>query len=138
MADQNSDNSNERQTEKSPVLEWFVAVIGLILVAGTIGFMVYKAITSTDTPPNFTTKIERIETVNSGYIVVFNLINNGEQTASGVNVEGELKNGGESLEKSGVTFDYAPSKSETEGGLFFKNNPNQFQIEIHAKGYAKP
>lgn len=138
MADQNSDNSSERQTGKTSILEWIVAVIGLILVVGTIGFMMYKAFTSKDTPPNFTTKIERIETVNSGYVVIFNLINNGEQTASGVNVEGELKNGGESLEKSGVTFDYAPSASETEGGLFFKNNPNQFQIEIHAKGYAKP
>ncbi|CAN5223950.1 hypothetical protein BH20ACI1_BH20ACI1_02100 [soil metagenome] len=138
MADKNADNSDGRQTEDTPILEWIIAAIGLILVVGTIGFMMYKGLTSKDTPPNFTTKIERIEAVNSGYIVIFDLENIGEQTASGVNVEGELKNGGESVETSGVTFDYAPSKSETKGGLFFKNDPKQFQIEIRAKGYAEP
>ena len=138
MADQNSNNSDEQKSKKIPALEWFVAAVGIILVVGTIGFMMYKAFTSTDTPPDFTTKIERIEAVNSGYIVVFKLINSGEQTAAGVNVEGELKTGGESLETSSVTLDYAPSKSETKSGLFFKNDPRQFQLEIRAKGYAAP
>lgn len=138
MADKNSNNSEKRQSEKISVLEWFVAVAGLILVVGTIGFMMYKAFTSKNTPPNFTTKIEQINAVDSGYIVIFELINTGEQTAANVNVEGELKNGGESVEKSEVTFEFAPSKSETKGGLFFKNDPKQFQLEIRAEGYTKP
>lgn len=138
MADQNSNNSDEQKSKKTPVLEWLVAAVGLVLVVGTIGFMMYEAFTSQNTPPNFTTKIERINAADAGYIVIFKLVNTGDQTASGVNVEGELKNGGESVEKSGATFDYAPSKSEVEGGLFFKNDPKQFQMEIRAEGYAKP
>ena len=138
MADQSSNNSDGRQPGDTPILEWIIAAIGLILVAGTIGFMLYKGLTSKNTPPNFITKIERIEAADSGYIVIFNLINTGEQTASGVNVEGELKNGGENVETSSVNFDYAPSKSEVEGGMFFKNDPQQFQLEIRAKGYTKP
>ncbi len=138
MTDKNSDNSGEAQSNKTPVLEWFVGIVGIILVVGTIGFMIYKALTSKNTPPDFTTKIERIDMADSGYLVVFKLINTGEQTAAGVNVEGELTNGGESVEKSSVTFDYTPSKSEVKGGLFFKNDPQQFQIEIRAKGYTKP
>ncbi len=138
MADKNEDNSGEGQIKDTPVLEWLIAAVGLILVIGTIGFMMYKGLTSKDKPPDFTTKIDRIDTVNSGYIIVFKLVNVGEQTAAGVNVEGELKNGTESVEKSDVTFDYAPSTSETEGGLFFKNDPKQYQMEIRAKGYIKP
>lgn len=138
MADKNSDNSDERLTKNTSILEWIVAAIGLIPVVGTIGLMLYEGLTSKNTPPDFATDIERIDAVNSGFIVKFNLINNGEQTASGVNIEGELKNGGESVETSNVTFDYAPSKSETKGGLFFKNDPNRFQLEIRAKGYAEP
>lgn len=138
MADKNSDSSDEQLTDNTPVLEWIVAAIGLILVVGTIVFMLYEGLTSKNTPPDFTTEIERIDAVNAGFIVKFKLTNNGEQTASGVNVEGELKNGGESVETSDVTFDYAPSKSETKGGLFFKNDPEQFQLEIRAKGYAEP
>ncbi len=138
MADKNSGNSDKKQVANTPVLEWIIAAIGLVLVVGTIGFMMYKGLTSKNTPPNFTAKVERIDTINAGFIVIFNLTNTGEQTASGVNVEGELKSGGESVETSSTTFDYAPSKSEVKGGLFFKNDPKQFQLEIRAKGYTEP
>lgn len=138
MAHQSSNNSDKKGTEKTSFLEWIVAAVGLILVVGTIGFMMYEGLGSENAPPNFTAKIERIDAVNSGYLVLFSIANAGDQTASGVNVEGELKNGGESVEKSDVTFDYAPSNSETKGGLFFKNDPKQFQIEIRAKGYVEP
>ena len=138
MADQHSDNANENHKSQTPFLEWMIAAVGVILVAGTVGFMIYEALTSSNTPPDFVTKIERIDAVNSGYLVLINVINTGDQTASGLNVEGELKDGGESVETSDITFDYAPSKSEIKGGLFFKNNPEQFQIEIRAKGYVEP
>lgn len=138
MADKNTDNSEERQAQDTPILEWIIAAIGLVLVVGTIGFMAYKGLTSKNTPPDFAAKIERIQEEKAGFIVTFSLTNAGEQTASGVNVEGELKNGGESVETSTATFDYAPAKSEVKGGLFFKNDPRQFQLEIRAKGYAEP
>lgn len=119
-------------------MEWIVATAGLILVVGTVGFMMYQAFTSKDTPPSFKANFERIDQVDSGYIVIFKVINEGEETAAGVEIEGELKRGAESIEKSNVTIDYAPSKSELKGGLFFKNNPHEFQIEIRAKGYLEP
>ena len=59
--------------------------------------------------------------------MIFNVINNGEQTASNVEIEGVLKNGSESVETSGVTIDYVPSKSEAKGGLFFKKIRNSFK-----------
>src|SRR5687767_5662393 len=116
MADKNSKTS-----DKIPLLEWIVAAFGLVLVVGTIGFMMYQAFTVKDTPPGFKISIERIDQTNSGYVVIFKVINEGEQTASGVEIEGELRRGAESIEKSNVTIDYAPSKSELKGGLFFKN-----------------
>lgn len=119
-------------------LEWIVAGIGLILVVGTVGFMLYQSFTAKDTPPSFKTEVERIDKVNSGYVVIFKTVNEGEQTASGVEIEGELKRGEESVETSSVTIDYAPSKSEIKGGLFFKKDPREFQIEINAKGYTEP
>ncbi len=120
------------------MLEWIVAAAGLVLVVGTIGFMLYQAFTATDTPPGFKTNVERIDQTDSGFVVVFKVINEGEQTAAGVEIEGELRRGAESVETSSVTIDYAPSKSELKGGLFFKNNPREFQLEIRAKGYSEP
>lgn len=131
-------HKNSKKSDKIPLLEWIVAAFGLVLVVGTIGFMMNQAFTVKDTPPSFKANFERIDQVDSGYIVIFKVINEGEQTASGVEIEGELRRGAESVEKSNVTIDYAPSKSELKGGLFFKNNPHEFQIEINAKGYTEP
>lgn len=138
MADKDSNNSEKKDLKQIPVLEWIVAVIGLILVIATIGFMLYKAVTSENTPPRFVTNIEKIDEINSGYLVIFKVINEGEKTASGVEIEGVLKNGTETLETSGATIDYVPSKSDSKGGLFFKNNPKQFMPEIRVKGYSEP
>jgi uncharacterized protein (TIGR02588 family) len=138
MADKNSENPDDQKEKQIPFLEWLIAAIGLVLVVGTIGFMLYQAFTVKDTPPSFKTNVERIEQVNSGYIVIFKIINEGEQTASGVEIEGEIKDGDKIIETSGVSLDYVPSKSESKGGLFFKQNPKQFQLEIRAKGYSEP
>lgn len=138
MADKKSKNSKDRKQKQIPFLEWLIAVIGLILVVGTIGFMLYEAFSSKNKPPDFAAKIERIDEINSGYLVIFKLANNGDQTASNVEIEGELKNGAETIETSGTTLDYVPSKSESKGGLFFKQSPKQFQLEIRAKGYSEP
>ena len=62
----------------------------------------------------------------------------GDEIAADVTVEGELMRAKESLEKSDVTIDYVPSHSEKKGGMFFKNNPRDFDFEIHAKGYNEP
>lgn len=133
MADRKS-----KKSENIPFLEWLAAAVGLILVVGTIGFMTYQALTAKDTPPSFKIGIERIDQVNAGFVVIFKVINEGEQTAAGVEIEGELRRGAESVETSSVTIDYAPSQSELKGGLFFRNDPREFQFEIRAKGYSEP
>lgn len=138
MADKDSNNSDKQDLKQISVLEWIVAAIGLILVVATIGFMMYKAFSSENSPPHFSTNIERIDKINSGFLVVFKVTNEGDKTTSGVEIEGVMKNGAEILETSGATMDYVPSKSESKGGLFFKNDPKQFPPEIRVKGYSEP
>lgn len=138
MADKDSENSEKQASKTIPILEWIVAAIGLILVVATIGFMLYKSFTSQDSPPHFVASVEKISEINSGYLVIFKVKNEGERTASGVEVEAVIKNGEEILETSGATMDYVPSKSESKGGLFFKNDPKQFPPEIRVKGYSEP
>ena len=138
MADKNSDNADDQKSKQTSTLEWIVAAVGLILVIGTIGFMIYEALTSKDAPPKFETSVERIDEINSGYRVIFKTVNEGEKTAADVRIEGELKDGTQSVEKSETTISYAPSKSEVRGGLFFKNNPQQLQMEVRVAGYSEP
>jgi uncharacterized protein (TIGR02588 family) len=128
----------EKQHAEPPVSEWIVAAIGLLLVAGAIGFMVYKAISDKETPPTLSVSVESIAPINKGYLVKFRVKNTGDLTAASLTIEGELKNGAESVETSTAMLTYAPSHSEREGGLYFSKNPNEYQLEINPKGYEKP
>jgi uncharacterized protein (TIGR02588 family) len=121
-----------------PLLERIVALVGLILVSGSIGFLVYHAITRNSSPPNVILNISSITNIGSGYLVKFQAINKGESTAKGLIVEGQLKDGNEEIETSETTLDYLPSHSKREGGLFFTKDPRQFELRLRALGYEQP
>jgi len=139
MAENEKENEkNDRKKTNIPALEWFFAAVGLILVVGVLGFLIYHAIIDKGTPPNLNVKIDSIVQRENGFLVKFVIENTGDETAADVNVEGELKKGAETIETSGVTVDYVPSHSEKKGGLFFKEKSGGFEIELHAKGYNTP
>ncbi len=79
-----------------------------------------------------------IRPVSGGYLVEVRLRNVGDATAAKLKVRGLLMNGQQAVEDSEATFDYLPRRSEREGGLFFTNNPQDYQLVIRAEGYEKP
>lgn len=129
---------NNEQNKKTPALEWMIAAFGLVLVVGTIGFLVYQAFKDKNSPPDLLVQTDAVVKIENGYLVKFSVHNKGDDNAADVVVEGKItRNGGDS-ETSSVTIDYAPSDSKREGGLFFKENPGEFEFEIRALGYTKP
>lgn len=137
-SEQSAENQENDEEQEVPVLEWIAAGIGFVLVAGAIGFMIYQAVTSKSAPPIIKITIESVVSADSGYLVNFEAQNTGEENASNVTIEGEIKNGDESVEKSDVTIDYVPSHSKRKGGLYFSKNPRQFNLQIRAAGYKEP
>jgi len=121
-----------------PLLERIVAFVGLILVSGSIGFLVYQAVTRNSSPPDIILNISSITTISNGYLVKFQAMNEGESTAKGLTVEGQLKDSNEEIETSETTLDYLPSRSKREGGLFFTKDPRQFELQLRALGYELP
>lgn len=83
-------------------------------------------------------KVEEIIPNNKGFLVKFALENTGDKSAADVTLEGELKKDAESIETSDVTIDYVPSHSEKKGGMFFTENPQNYEFKIRAKGYNEP
>lgn len=132
------EKSKDGRKENPPALEWTAAAAGLILVAGTIGFLVFTAVTEQNTPPKLSVKTDLITATEGGYLVEFSLYNDGENNAADVVIEGKLAQGGKDLETSSVTIDYSPSHSRREGGLFFTKNPREFELQIRPLGYQKP
>lgn len=138
MANKKETTSSENKNQEIPFLEWLKAAIGLILVVGALGFIIYKAVTNGHEPPIIKVSYGAVEKNEAGYLVKLEVENSGDETAADVVIEGKLTKDIEEIETSAVTFDYAPSHSKRSGGLYFKNNPNEFDFEISPKGYQKP
>ena len=137
MAEEKSENQKDNQgrPKVTPVWEWIIAAVGLILVVVAIGTTVYRAMTEESTPPKLEVVIDSISPNGDGYLVRFTVKNTGNQTAAAVAVEGKLK---DESETGTATLTYVPSNSERRGGLFFTKNPQQFDLQIRVTGYEEP
>lgn len=125
------------KNDRIPFWAWGVAILGLILVTGSICFMVYGAIKDSS-PPDVAVLTVSVIPVRDGYLVKIRAVNRGGSAVAGLNVEGELRDDAGAVETSEATVDYVPSHSEREAGLFFKKNPKEFKLQLRAKGYEKP
>jgi uncharacterized protein (TIGR02588 family) len=139
MAEEKKKSLKKTAREESPsALEWIFAGLGILLVAGAIGFLSYRGATKGDTPPVIKIEVESVTQTGAAYLVNFRVVNTGDTTASALTIEGELKNGDKLEEASDISLTYVPAQSVRRGGLFFTKDPNAYQLQIRAKGYEKP
>lgn len=117
---------------------WGIAVLGLLLVAASISFMLYEAIAGDSTHADITVQVDATVPTRNGYLVKFRAVNVGGSTVEGLTIEGVLRNGSEVLETSDTVLEWVPAHSEREGGLFFSADPRQYQLQLRAKGYENP
>jgi uncharacterized protein (TIGR02588 family) len=121
-----------------PPWEWAVALLGLVLVLGSIGFLAYQVVAGDDSPPDVLISADAILPVKSGYLVQIRAVNQGGSTAAELRIEGTLRSESGSVETSETVIDYVPAHSHRKGGLFFTQDPRQFSLQLRAKGYAEP
>jgi uncharacterized protein (TIGR02588 family) len=121
-----------------PVLEWVVGALGALLLAGTIGFLVWHALGRDDAPPDVRVAVEGVLELQNGYLVQFRAMNEGGSAAAQLVIEGELAGQDGPIETSEATLDYLPPHSDRQGGLFFDRDPRELDLRLRAKGYAKP
>jgi uncharacterized protein (TIGR02588 family) len=127
-----------RSREGTSPLEWVVAGLGTLLVLGTAGFLVRDAASGSSSPPRITVAVDSVLPAGAGYLVEFTARNGGETTAAGLVVEGEMRSGDGSVERSEVTIDFLPAGGSRRAGLFFSEDPRGHRLEIRPKGYDRP
>ena len=130
--------TDQEKITDAPPWMWGIALLGLALVLGSIVFMLYEAAAGDSSPPDVTVQVDSILPTRNGFLVKFRAVNEGGSTAEGLTMEGELRDGAQSVETSNTTIEYVPSHSEREGGFFFTRDPRQYELQIRAKGYEKP
>lgn len=132
------DKGQQTKISEAPVWMWGIALVGLALVAASIGFMLYKAVAGDASPADITVQVDSTVPTRSGYLVKFRAVNTGGSTVEGLTIEGTLRNGSETMETSDTVLEWVPAHSEREGGLFFSYDPRQHQLQLRAKGYEDP
>ena len=128
----------DEKLKDAPAWMWGIGLVGLIFILGSIGFMLNEAIAGDSSPPDVIVQVEDIIATENGFLVEFRVMNDGGTTASGLTVEGELRDGTAIIETSDTTLEYVPSHSERLGGLFFTQDPRQYELRLRALGYETP
>jgi uncharacterized protein (TIGR02588 family) len=117
-----------------------VGSIGFVIVIGVVAFLLVQwlQVTVNPLPLKFSFRVVSIDRAGDKHLVKFRVLNQGSTTVAALLVEGSLQQGGKVIESSEANFDYVPSGSEREGGLFFANDPRAFQLTLQPKGYSLP
>jgi uncharacterized protein (TIGR02588 family) len=117
--------------------ERLIALLGALLIVGTVGILLYYAVAGSRSPPAISVQPQAIIDQKEGYLLQFRAFNQGDQTAGEVKIIGHLRSDNHE-ETSEATLDYVPPQSERSGGLFFRQDPRQGELVIRVTGYQKP
>lgn len=133
-----SRRGRQKKQQGTSWLEWTASGLGLVLAVGGIGYLLWDGMTGGSQPPAVQVEMRGIVDRQPGYTVEFRASNRSGNTAASVVIEGELRRDGETIESSETTFDYIPGRSQRRGGLYFSNDPRQFELQLRPKGYVDP
>lgn len=133
-----TDDSGAEESPAKRRLEASCAVLGAVLAAATLGIILWDGGTDEDLPPDIVLEALKVSQISAGFVLELSAENRGNRTAAQVLVEGALTRAGEQVETAETTFDYVPTQSRRTGGLFFKQDPRLYDVELRAKGFADP
>jgi uncharacterized protein (TIGR02588 family) len=136
-----SAKARQERKQEDPLkrrLETIAAIIGAVLAMATLGVIVWDGIRGSDAPATISVEAVNTHAHAGGYVLEIRAINNGDRTATGIVVEGELLDGEEVAATSTTTFDFVPARSRHQGALFFPVDPETHEIRLRAHGYSDP
>ena len=119
-------------------LEWTVFIASTIVVLAVLGYLAMKAVTEKKTPPELRIEAGAGIARNGSYHVPLLVRNTGGATAESVIVEAVLRRGGEELERAQLELSFVPRRSEREGWVTFRHDPQCCTLETRAVSYEEP
>jgi uncharacterized protein (TIGR02588 family) len=124
--------------EDIPPLEWATAGLGLALLIGFLTLILHNAIAGPKGPPDIHITVRAIHPTQSGHLVQFEAKNVGGTTATTFALEGQLRKGGRTVETATAEIDHLPPGGSRTGGMFFRQDPKQADLELSAKSFQDP
>ena len=119
-----------------PLAEWIVAGIGLLLIAGSLVFLVYRSSTETS-PPAFEAELDRVTSLGKDYLAEIQVHNRGGEAVAALTLSGQLR-GAAASDSRQVVIDYLPGHSSRSIGIMFADRPDPNNLEITFESYVSP
>ncbi len=119
-------------------LEWTVFALGLVLVLGTVGALVWDALQGEDSPPDLSVTLGRPERRGESWAVPVTVHNRGGETAEGARVVVTLELPGGEKEEAEYDVAFVPRGSQREGWVHFLHPPGTGRLTGRVSGYEKP
>lgn len=113
-----------------PLLQWAMAVLGLIVTAGVVAALAWEAMLP-DAPPALSARILRVDSTPLGHVAEVQVANAGLDTAAAVDIEGVLGD-----QTATATLDYVPGRGHATAWLRFDADPRAAQVTV--KGWSAP
>jgi uncharacterized protein (TIGR02588 family) len=119
-------------------LEWTVFIASSLVVLAVLGYLATKAVTEQKTPPDLRIEAGAVIARNGSYRLPLLVRNTGGATAESVVIEAVLRRGEEEVERAQLTLSFVPRRSEREGWVTFRHDPQCCTIETRAVSYEEP
>ncbi|AQR62974.1 hypothetical protein BZG35_15905 [Brevundimonas sp. LM2] len=121
----------------NPILEWLVALIGLVVVIGALGVLVQEALLPA-TPPDPILRVRDVSRAAGGWRVEVEAENRGRATAMALEVNATLTPPTGPPETAAATVDYLGGGSTADLTLMFKTDPRRGELELTVGGWSEP
>jgi uncharacterized protein (TIGR02588 family) len=119
-------------------LEWIVFAVGLVLVAGTLAYLVYEGMTMGNSPPSLEVRLGTPEQRPHSFIVPVTVVNHGDKTAGGIRIEVLMESAGARQERGELDIPFLPRGATREGWVTFEQDPRSAQLKARVLGYEEP
>lgn len=119
-------------------LEWAVFAVSLVLVLGTVGFLVYDMVRGGNAPPSLSVELGQPKRQGGEWAVPVTVENRGGETAEGAQIEVTLSVPGEPPERARFEIAFVPSGSRREGFVTFAGDPARGRLSGRVAGFETP
>lgn len=127
-----------QEPQRTPLLEWTAAGLGLVLTLAVLGFSVWEGLTDRAGPPRLSVASEPVDEDGARFVVPLVVRNDSYATAAAVEVRASLEQNGRVVEERRATFSYVPGRGEARGGVVFRTDPATGRLVLEAEGYQDP
>jgi uncharacterized protein (TIGR02588 family) len=120
------------------LLEWIVSITGTLIFFFTLSFVLYNAVTNSHSPADINIRVLSFQPNGNDFLLNIEVENKGDASVEGLEIAAILQDNESEIERGVTTFDYVPGRSKRKGGIFFKKNPGDYQIQLRPLGFEEP